>query len=233
MLSIRSVLSSWISVLGHDTHHSHQMIEQVSSAGNKASVGEVFASMESLRYLSLFCRVPDDFLQQNEPQCIASRQHKFLSLESRLVNNKHIATQENHESPIPIYESIRKHCRNLHRSALERLQLQMALYVHPVVRGDELAISNGATSMPSLQTPRRRLLADAEVRSVFTMFVKLMISPGETTIVGDEGFLKQLGRVMHITSRELDRYSGQLRQFIMDDKGMFLLSVSSIYISHT
>jgi HD superfamily phosphohydrolase len=122
------------------------------------------------------------------------------------------------------YESLRKHCKNLNHTALARLHLQMALYVHPVIRADELALSaaiqSGKISQPT-ETLESRHRADAELRSVFTMFIKPMISPRVAGFkVADMELFQTLADIMHVTSRELDRYSGHLRQFIVDDKGV-------------
>lgn len=122
------------------------------------------------------------------------------------------------------YESLRMHCKSLDHTALARLHLQMALYVHPVIRGDELALSaaiqDGKISRPT-ETLESRHRAEAELRSVFTMFINAVISPRVYGMYEvDKKLYKTLADIMHVTSRELDRYSGHLRQFIVDDKGM-------------
>ena len=197
-------------------------IDQVSRAAHVASDGEVLASPEALRALYLCCGTPADMAKSTIPQCIASRSRLFISLEPKQESLKSYSPNQV-DVQIPIYENLRRHCKKLHRSALSRLCLQMALYVHPVVRGDELAISKGATKMPKLDAPQNRHLAEAELRSVYTMFIKALVSPklsgSERT---DSALFKALGEIMHVTSRELDRYSGQLRQFIVDDKGLFI-----------
>ena len=116
------------------------------------------------------------------------------------------------------------HCKGLNHIALARLHLQMALYVHPVIREDELALSAaiqaGKVSHPT-ETLESRHRAEAELRSVFTMFIKPIMS---SRVAGmkeiDKELYQTLGDIMHVTSRELDRFSGHLRQFIVDDKGM-------------
>lgn len=96
----------------------------------------------------------------------------------------------------------------------------MALYVHPVVRVDDLAISQRYTPMEQSDNSKSRHFVEAELRSVYTMFIKALINPQITNETAADGKLfKVLGSIMHVTSRELDRYSGQLRQFIVDDKG--------------
>jgi hypothetical protein len=163
--------------------------------------------------------------KSNAPQCIAAMNQVFISLEPKQSSMASYFPNEE-DVQIPVYANLRRHCKLLHRTALSRLHLQMALYMHPVIRGDELAISKGATTMPKLGAPRCRHLAEAELRSVYTMFIKALISPQLTgSPQKDSVLFKALGNIMHVTSRELDRYSGQLRQFIVDDKGWWTLVV--------
>lgn len=180
----------------------------------------MLASPEALKILDSYCGIPTDMKRSSDPQCIAARKQIFISLEPKLVSMVSNFPNKD-DAQTPVYENLRRHCKLLHRTALSRLHLQTALYVHPVVRGDELAITKGATSIPKLDELQSRHLAEAELRSVYTMFIKALISPQLTlNSENDSSLLKTLGNVMHVTSRELDRYSGQLRQFIVDDKGL-------------
>jgi hypothetical protein len=165
--------------------------------------------------LAFCCDLTDEQQMATDPTCIASREKSFLKYESYIVVDNNNALQP--------YESLRMHCKALNHTALARLNLQMALYVHPVIRGDELALSAaiqaGKISQPT-ETLESRHRAEAELRSVFTMFISPIISPRVTGIAEvDQTLFKTLGDIMHVTSRELDRYSGHLRQFIVDDKG--------------
>jgi hypothetical protein len=156
-----------------------------------------------------------------EPICIATRGTTFFSFEGDKRRKSGIDITLNTE--MTRYEALRTHCRDLNQSALARLHLQMALYVHPVIRDDELALSaqirQGKIAQPQ-STIEDRHLAEAELRSVFTIFIKAVMLPkitGDPDIDGE--LYAKLGDIMHVVSRELDRYSGHLRQFIVDDKG--------------
>ena len=161
--------------------------------------------------------------ENNLPVLIAARGSTFIHFKAKQRNepqSRHVEGEfdfpGSEEPQTPIYEHLRRHCAHMHRASLSRLHLQMALYVHPVVRGDELA----TTHRTKVDAPQSRHLAEAELRSVYTMFIKALVSPkviGRKAI--DQKLFKTLGDIMHVTSRELDRYSGQLRQFIVDDKG--------------
>lgn len=157
----------------------------------------------------------DEQRETTKPILIASRSECYLDFSGH-VTERQASLQQNDES-------LRVHCSALNNTALARLHLQMALYVHPVIRGDELALSasiqSGKISQPTA-TLESRHRAEAELRSVFTMFINALIIPKVTGVDGIDSELHQkLHGIMHVTSRELDRWSGHLRQFIVDDKG--------------
>jgi hypothetical protein len=191
--------------------------DQVSTAADVAKGGEALASPEALLALAYCCELTDEQRLSDEPICIASRNQSFLNFDAS-VDKDPVAG-----SAMQPYESLRMHCKALSEESLYRLNLQMALYVHPVIRADELALSSaiqtGKISQPT-ETLESRHRAEAELRSVYTMFISAIISP---RITGrkreDEELYEKLADIMWVTSRELDRYSGHLRQFIVDDKG--------------
>ena len=177
--------------------------------------------------LSLCCDLTDDQRLSEIPVCIACRDISFLSFDND------VDVDPASSSAMQPYESLRLHCKALNEDSLYRLNLQMALYVHPVIRADELALSSaiqsGKISQPT-ETLESRHRAEAELRSVYTMFISAMITP---TITGnkrlDQMLYEKLADIMWVTSRELDRYSGHLRQFIVDDKGSYRTIV--LYLS--
>lgn len=197
-------------------------IDQAALAADAATDGEVLASPKALSSLSFCCEdMPHEMAVATSPQLIATRGTTFFSLEGNREQNEEIDHALNNE--ISRYEALRTHCRDLNQSALARLHLQMALYVHPVIRDDELALSaqirQGKIAAPQ-STIEDRHLAEAELRSVFTIFIKAVMAPKITWDNDIDGKLyTKLGDIMHVVSRELDRYSGHLRQFIVDDKG--------------
>jgi hypothetical protein len=126
-------------------------------------------------------------------------------------------------SIMTVKETIAQQCRDLNVDALTRLRHQLGLYVHPVVRGSEHI---GRESIRNEQSPgffTQTRNIDAELRSVFTMFITAKLSSALSTDKDnkDKDFelFRTLSHIMSITSRELDRFSGHLRQFIVDDKG--------------
>lgn len=195
---------------------------QVSKAADMATDGELMASPEAMLSLSHCCNMPKELSSCTKPVCIAARDETFLKFDS-------LAPFLNAADDLPAsqpYESLRKHCKALSYSAIQRLHVQMALYVHPVIRSDELALSAAIQAGKKYtETLESRHRAEAELRSVYTIFINAILSPrvtGKKAI--DDELYKKLNMVMHVTSRELDRYSGHLRQFIVDDKGVVLIA---------
>jgi hypothetical protein len=195
---------------------------QATKAGDMATDGQVMASPEAMLCLAYCMDMPDEMRFSSEPVCIAARDEAFLEFASDTASSS-----SNDDSSVPSallpYESLRMHCKSLNHTALARLHLQMALYVHPVIRSDELALSAaiqaGKISQPT-ETLETRHRAEAELRSVYTIFIKAVISARVTGMKEiDSELYTTLSNIMHVTSRELDRYSGHLRQFIIDDKG--------------
>lgn len=178
------------------------------------------ASPEALASLAYCCPdLPPSMRVATGPMCIATRGNQEFSLDADKEQNETLDVAITNE--LSRYEALRTHCRDLNHSALARLHLQMALYVHPVIRDDELALSaqirQGKIAQPQ-STIEDRHLAEAELRSVFTIFIKAVMSPkitGNPEV--DQELYNKLGDIMHVVSRELDRYSGHLRQFIVDD----------------
>ena len=192
-------------------------------AAERASDGQVLASHEAVHELSKCCKLSEEILSSPCPVCIATRDTLYLrTTPADLL----CGDEENQETQFTTHDALRKFCSDLDRSVLLRLHIQLALYVHPVVRGDELSSSTSHHGkVASRNASQSRHLAEAELRSVYTMFIKAVMSPklsGDDET--DEQLFVKLGSIMHVVCRELDRFSGHLRQFIIDDKGELFLS---------
>ena len=180
------------------------------------------ASPEALHALSRCCDIPEKMANSLMPVHIVSDRITSLPMEPREKKLLDLLPKED-ASDVSMTENIMKYVANVDHATLLRLRLQLALYVHPVVRGDEMSRSviTDSLSLSDGLEPENRHVAQAELRSVYTMFINVLIPP---VLVGDpkvdSRLFHTLGNVMQVTSRELDRYSGQLRQFIVDDKGM-------------
>ncbi|KAL3914267.1 MAG: hypothetical protein SGILL_006171 [Bacillariaceae sp.] len=195
-------------------------IDQVSNAAHLATDGEVLISPEALMFLAECCEVSTGMRDCPQPVCIASRGSTFVDFAgSANTVLPDVSSPQMKDDEILAYRNIRRHCRRMRFASLSRLHSQAALYVHPVVRGEvwDSAVSGDMSAGAHLQ---QRHQMEAELRNVFTMFIKAVVSPNLTENPDhDEALFSKLRSIMHLTSRELDRFSGQLRQFIVDDKG--------------
>ena len=97
----------------------------------------------------------------------------------------------------------------------------ICLYAHPVVVDNEINASGIATS-----TAQQRHSEEAEIRTVYVLFISMPRIRLKFTdnIETDEELFKMLNSIMNTTTRELDRFHGHLRQFIVDDKGLVLIA---------
>ncbi|KAI2514028.1 hypothetical protein MHU86_412 [Fragilaria crotonensis] len=119
-------------------------------------------------------------------------------------------------------ERLAKRCDDWATPALTRLRQRMALYVHPVVVNDESAAKIYPGDRNRAQERHR---SEAELRDVYTVFIMPMIT---ARLTGDDeedcDVLVLLNDIMLIMTRELARFKGHLRQFIVDDKGVVLIA---------
>ena len=167
-------------------------------------------------------------------------------------------------------EILRSHLKSV--MLLENFRSLVSLYVHPVIRNDELDIYNtfGLNSNPhfnsrtfssssdnfttmdleddrdsdaanTLRTSlegraqhtvaKVRHGAEAELRSVYTIFVKplidtssLMNADSDPHSSAASHLINKLHQIMLIVTGILKKYKGHLRQYIVDDKGVVLIA---------
>ncbi len=115
-------------------------------------------------------------------------------------------------------EVLRERCKELSTPVLDHARDQLGLYVHPVVRGDLRASTSKRLSVEGHR-------AEAELRNVYVLFISPKISAQVTgNPIEDARLFSELSDIMMVTMRALDRHQGQLRQFIVDDKGVVLIA---------
>ena len=203
-------------------------INQVSRAADVATDGQVLASPEAMRFLTDTCLVPQRMILSKEPVLIAARQVKYVEPKlSGILPSFMSMTSKTTGQSVP--DSIVSWCKELSEPSLARLHRQLVHYVHPVVRGDDLAINacmhGGLARIRSTNTSQNRHREESELRAVYTMFVKAVMSPSLTGIDDtDNKLYTSLQNIMQVTCRELNKHKGHLRQFIVDDKGVVLIA---------
>jgi hypothetical protein len=197
-------------------------IEQVADAILIASRGEVVASPEALVILEETAELDQCILDANmdTPQVIATKSTCFFHPigTDHVQQDWTITLQDFTTKP---RERLAKRCDDWDLSALTRLRQRMALYVHPVVVNDEFAVKVYPGDRNRAQERHR---SEAELRDVYTVFIMPLIT---ARLTGDDEedckVLVLLNDIMLIMTRELARFKGHLRQFIVDDKGKLIL----------
>jgi len=176
-------------------------IDQVSEAEGMAKHGQLVASAKAIALLEETCEMlmPED---HEEGQCavIACNDEIFFEVEDPSL----VEDLKEYSLEPPSYLSM-----NLAPNIMESLHNQLALYVHPATRLDH----------------KLQASAYAEVRSVFTVFVKPNIQANiNGTATDDARLFALLNDIMGVTCEVLERFKGHLRQFIVDDKGVVLIA---------
>jgi len=191
-------------------------ISQVAKAEAAASQGEVYASPEAVQLLVRVGHLTGDWeeaVKDGKPMQIANRNGRFFEEKERRLSHR--------ESSMSCEAKEMLHlCDDLNSIELQWLKRTISLYVHPVVVNDD---NERATPMRR-RSNQERHLAEAELRNVYTCFITPLI---DYKLSGDKGkdekLFSLLNNIMNLTTRELDRMQGHLRQFILDDKGLVLI----------
>jgi class 3 adenylate cyclase len=184
-------------------------IDQVAEAADAASLGELLASPEALEIMIQRCKI------LNESGNIKS------SPTPTLIARKNLS------GFTPKLEKQQRRCYVTHMwegwdtNLLKEYRQLICLYAHPVVVDNELNTSGRVAS-----TAQQRHSEEAEIRTVYVMFISMPRVRVNITGNGekDEELFKMLNSIMNTTTRELERFHGHLRQFIVDDKGLVLIA---------
>ena len=209
-------------------------IHQVARAESMARHGQVFASPETMKYLSKIDNPGGDPVlgaaliaweqaeQEGKPVRIFDNNQRFFEVKAR----RRATRCDNHGSTTSIadslsHDSLVQSCDELTNAELEWLKRMISLYVHPVVVNDD---HERATTGMTRRTDQERHLAEAELRNVYTCFISPLIdyklSGNEES---DQILFGLLNDIMNLCTRELGKVHGHLRQFILDDKGLVLI----------
>ncbi|KAL7552126.1 hypothetical protein ACHAWF_018244 [Thalassiosira exigua] len=195
-------------------------VNQVAKAESIAQHGEAFASPEAVRLLANSYHIKGEWgeaVKNNQPFLIAN--HGEFCIDTGTYDRAF----SRRESFTPCDGANILHlCEQFHISELQLLKRTLSLYVHPVVVNDD---SEWLVPV-SLRYIRdqERHLAEAELRNVYTCFVTPLVDyelTGDKT--KDQKLFNLLNDIMNLTSRELDKVQGHLRQYILDDKGLVLI----------
>jgi hypothetical protein len=194
-----------------------QPIQQATVATDVASLGEVAISPEAHAILSRVCEFDEDITRTNgkTPTVIVSRDAvKFASKRRMGIHQPKVVND--------VSRGVTHHVEGLEVEALKKYRRMMSLYVHPVVVDNDIAPDDAKKARIRRidRCAQERHRQEAEIRNVYVMFVNPII---ETRVTKNEKANRQmyklLNDIMNLSSREIKRFSGHLRQFIVDDKG--------------
>lgn len=192
-------------------------ISQATDATDFAKLGEVAISAEAYSILSNICDFTEEAQSDGKtPTVVATREAAYYS-----VN----AAGGAHLQPKIVNDISRgvTHVDGLDVDALREYRSRMSLYCHPVVVDNDQSFK-GAKVKKADRSAAERHREEAEIRQVFTMFVcprvecKLSKDPKK-----NRALYHTLNDIMNLSSRFIDKYTGHLRQFIVDDKGLVLI----------
>lgn len=194
-------------ILGHP-------IDQVALATEYASLGELHASPEALDIMSKSSLLVDEAITRNsngidKPALIARK-----NLASFTVKKP---KQQRRCSVTHLWEG-------WDTDLLEDYRQLICSYAHQVIVDNEMNVSNHLYLSNS--TAKQRQVEEAELRFVYVMFISM---PRIDCTIGrdeeaDKALFKLLNDILDLVSRELQRFHGHLRQFIVDDKGLVLIA---------
>jgi class 3 adenylate cyclase len=198
-------------------------IDQVSDACSAAALGEIRASTEAIKYLNSGKKLQEHIpIPDGEKSVlIASKQDLYFHTRKKRMRTLSGRIRKQ------LHPSLRRHSAPLNGMdlvAMKHLHKLLKCYVHPVVVAHEDAHFQNSISRDN-QNIQERHRAEAELRSVFTIFIKPAI---DVTLTGDSEkdseIFHILNSIMVIITSILDRFKGHLRQYIVDDKGVVVIA---------
>lgn len=195
-------------------------IDQVSQSCNSAVHGELRASAEAVKYLNK-TQSPENHLviiSESSAPLLASRDNVYFNQE-RVTARINILQKRKQSISMD-----RRAYESMDNMTIRFLQKLLTFYVHPVVLADEEAQLKNPIIRDNLKTQERHR-AEAELRSVFTLFVKPIVDVSLTWDSDKDAYtFEVLNSIMIICTSILARFQGHLRQYIFDDKGLVLIA---------
>jgi len=203
-------------------------IRQVADALDASGQGEVYASQQVLKLMGHSADIDESVVVQaagGTPQMIASGSEQYFQPKEGREVALPTKTQQASNS------LVLDRCKDWSLESLELLHKQVSCYVHPAV-----LLANG--SSPSPRAPQRRESmvrlnggrdkmndqSQAELRDVFTAFIQPQVDFDLTAPEISFEAIECLNSIMMIVQSEVSRFKGQVRQFIVDDKGLVVIA---------
>lgn len=180
-------------------------IRQSTDAADRATHGQLMASREALAVISVKCELDHRLKSYSGSDPILIACNKSSNFASR-----HLKQQRRC--------SVQFLWEGWDTDSLRKYRKLISLYVNPVVNGNDIASTKAPRRSSTIQ---ERHSEEAELRSVYVMFVSMPQVNAKITgnYKEDMKMFKLLNDIMKLSTIELSRFNGHLRQFIVDDKG--------------
>ncbi len=205
-----------------------ETINSVSTACDAATYGQLVASPEANHHLVRGTSQKNFFglstsLKINKPVLIAFKDSQYFQIRKkqfqrmgsiqRMGSRRLVEQQTKEDYSVPF--------EKMNLKGLRILKKILSFYAHPVVVSDEISRN---VSQRFVKVDQDVYKAAAELRSVYTIFIKAMtpstLSKDPTT---NKSVFNRLNEIMDVVTSVLDGFKGHLRQFIVDDKGKLTL----------
>lgn len=195
-------------------------IQQATVATDVAKMGEVAVSPEAHALLTRVCHLDKDVRTVDGREAIVLANRSTLKFSSRTRVGRDTPNIVN-----AVSRGVTKHVEGLETQDLKKYRRMMSLYVHPVVVDNDFAAAANMQQIKKIEkSTQERHREEAEIRNVYVMFVNPVV---ETKMTKNEKanreMFKILNDIMNLSSMEIKRYNGHLRQFIVDDKGLVMI----------
>ena len=206
-----------------------ETIDQASEACDAAKHGEIRASADAIIHLNKGQPLKNQLTLENDAKSIviASRREVFFQKKRK----KAWTMNGRIRKPLKANTKFTIPFDKMDYISLKYFNKILSFYVHPVVVGHEADQINNLASHGDGQIAQERYRAEAELRSVFTIFIMPKIDPKLSNDSAENmKTFGQLNDILNAVTSVLDSFKGHLRQYIVDDKGRF--SKDSVCMSY-
>lgn len=197
-------------------------IHEVADALLASKQGEVYASQRALKIMGQIADFKESQIKTSglTPQKIAFKSEQYFQNKKGCV------------VPPPPERSVRSEllnrCKEWSLEALELLLKQVSCYVHPALLANDFSYAsshnNGSTANNAVGKKNSHEQSQAELRDVFTAFIQPQLDIDLTASDPSVETIECLNSLMQIIQSEVSRFKGQIRQFIVDDKGLVVIA---------
>lgn len=183
-------------------------IDQVVEALSNSGLGEVVASPQAMKLLKRASELPGSTAAAGITDDLLEKQVVIARFSQPLIKFAEVSEQRKEKKrPSTLLQ-------RMPVSTLTEYRNLVSLYAHSVV------VANDAVNQEAVPSTAEYQSEVAELRTIFVMFINIqMTAVIHNNGASDNRLLKRLNNIFNLVTRELDRFSGHLRQFIVDDKG--------------